>query len=291
MRLACIVALLAATPAYADGVFEVCKHESKTAVAGTGRMSIAVVYPDDFPVTTTPVMRNAVGERLANAEKAKIVPAKDVEASKKLVGEKRWKENSDACGYAPSLVAVLGQMHPNLATARASVACDAKGCELHVDLERHGRPTAERFVRYSAPLAGPKDKVDTITATAPKLKAIGAPPDAPKTGLAVSELPSGVVTMRSDVDAALELDRSMEGNSAFAACGPKNRKPHDIRGYWAEWKLSARGNPYEVMVKPFAGRDQADAEAATCIRDAMQKTQLACPRDGKVISVKTAICL
>jgi hypothetical protein len=289
LRLACITAVLAATPAFADGVFEVCKHESKTAVAGTGRMSIAVVYPDDFPVTTTPVMRNAVGERLATAEKAKIVPAKDVEASKKLVGDKKWKENSEACGYAPSLVAVLGQMHPNLATARASVACDAKGCELHVDLERHGRPTAERFVRYSAPLAGPKDKVDTITATAPKLKAIGAPPDAPKAGLAVSELPAGVVTMRSDVDGALELDRAMEGNPAFAACGPKNRR--GVSGYWAEWKLSARGNPFEVTVKPFQSADQVEWDAAKCLRDAMQKTQLACPRDGKVISVKTAICL
>src|SRR5215470_4236572 len=232
LRIACIALVLAAAPARAEGVFEVCKHESKTAVAGTGRMSIAVVYPDDFPVTTTPVMRNAVGERLATAEKAKIVPAKDVEASKKLVGEKKWKENSDACGYAPSLVAVLGQMHPNLATARASVECDAKNaCMLHVDLERHGRPTAERFVRYTAPLAGPKDKVDTITAAAPKLVAKGPPPDVPKVGLAVTELPSGGVTVDSAGDRGRRRDRPVAASPASAPCRPRSRKADHIRGY------------------------------------------------------------
>ena len=52
-----VVALAAATRAHADGVFEVCKGESKTVVSGRGRMSIAVVYPDTFPATTTPAMR------------------------------------------------------------------------------------------------------------------------------------------------------------------------------------------------------------------------------------------
>ncbi|MGE0868899.1 MAG: hypothetical protein AB7P03_10060, partial [Kofleriaceae bacterium] len=164
-------------------------------------------------------------------------------------------------------------------------------CELRVDLERHGRPTAERWVRYSAQLDGPKDQLATISKAAGKLKAIGVPPDAPKIGLAVAQLPAGVVTVRSDVDGALEADRIMEANPAFAACGPKGRKPHDIRGYWAEWKLSARGNPFQATVKPFGGRDPADAAAAECLKKALEATQLACPRDGKVIGVKTAICL
>src|SRR5512146_2145161 len=110
-----VLAVAAAAPAArADGVFDVCKGESRHVVAGTGRMSIAVVYPNDFPVTTTPVMRNAVGAALAVAEHATIVPAKDVEAAKQLVGEKKWTEDSPSCGYAPSLVAVLGLKHPNL---------------------------------------------------------------------------------------------------------------------------------------------------------------------------------
>jgi hypothetical protein len=172
------------------------------------------------------------------------------------------------------------------------VACEASGaCELRVDLERHGKPTAERWVRYTAPLAGPKDKLATISAAAPKLTAKGPPPDAPKAGLAVTQLPPGVVTVRSDVDGALEADRAMEANPAFAACAPKGRKPHDIRGYWAEWQLSARGNPFQAQVKPFAGRDPADATAAECLKKALEATQLMCPRDGKVIAVKTAICL
>ena len=279
--------------AHADGnVFEVCKGESKTVVAGTGKMSIAVVYPDDFPVTTTPVMRNAVGARLAAGESAKIVPAKDVELAKKLVSSKQWTEGGDACGLAPSLIAVLGTRHPNLTTAHASVVCEDKSCKLQVDLERHGRPSAERWVRYTAPLAGPKDKVDTITAAAPKLAAQkGAPPDRKSPGMAVSDLPTGVVTVRSDVDGALEADRAMESSPAFAACRPKTRKGHDIRGYWAEWKLSARGNPFQAFVKPFAGRDPSDQTVSECLRKALEKTQLACPRDGKVIAVKTAICL
>ena len=66
---------LAAGSARADGTFDVCKGESRTAVAGTGKLAIAVVYPDDFPVTPTPAMRNAVGAQLAKREKAIIVPA------------------------------------------------------------------------------------------------------------------------------------------------------------------------------------------------------------------------
>jgi hypothetical protein len=289
-----LIALSAlAGTAHADNVFDVCKGESKPVVAGTGRMSIAVVYPDDFPATTTPVMRNAVGERLANGEGAKIVPAKDVEAAKKLVSSKQWTEGGDACGIGPSVIAVLGTRHPNLTTAHAAVVCDDKSaCTLQIDLERHGRPSAERWVRYTAPLAGPKDKVDSITAAAPKLVAKkGAPPDRKSPGMAVAELPSGVVTVRSDADGALEADRAMEASAAFAACRPKDRKAHDIRGYWAEWKLSARGNPFQSLVKPFAGRDPTDQTVAECLRKALEATQLSCPRDGKVIAVKTAICL
>ncbi len=291
-RITLLTLLGLAAPASAGDVFDVCKGESKTVVAGTGQLSIAVVYPSDFPVTTTPVMRNAVGEALALAEKAKIVPAKDVEAAKKLVGEKKWSDKNDQCGYAPSLVAVLGLVHPNLSTAHAQIACSGDACQLIVDLERHGKPTAQRFVRYVAPLAGPKDKVDTITAAAKHLTAKGAPPDAPKLGLAVSELATGSVTTRSDADGALELDRAMEANAAFAACGPKKRKSaHDVRGYWAEWKLNARGTAMEVMVKPFGGADPQDDDAAKCLKKALQQMQMACPRDGKVTPVKTAICL
>lgn len=297
MTRACPASLIAlaalAGPAHANDVFEVCKGESKTVVAGTGQMSIAVVYPDDFPVTTTPVMRNAVGERLANGEKAKIVPAKDVEAAKKLVSSKQWTDGADACGLGPSLIAVLGTRHPNLTTAHATVVCDARNaCTLQVDLERHGRSSAERWVRYTAPLVGPKDKIETITAAAPRLVAQkGAPPDRKSPGMAVSELPLGVVTVRSDADGALEADRAMEASPGFAACRPKSRKSQDLRGYWAEWKLSARGNPFQAFVKPFAGRDPVDQTVSECLRKALEATQLSCPRDGKVLAVKTAICL
>ncbi len=278
-------------PAQADGIFDVCKGESKTAVAGTGKPSIAVVYLSDFPVTTTPAMRNAVAATLAKAEKAKIVPAKDVEAAKKLVDEKKWNDKSDACGQAPSLVAVLGQRHPNLETATASVGCTGETCQLFVDLERHGARSADRWVRYVAPLTGPKDQLKTIQAAGPKLVARGLPPDAPKAGLAAAALEVGVVTARSSTDGALESDRILESNAALAACGPKGRKKHDVRGYWAEYKLSAKGNPFQTMVKAFAGRDPADDKAADCLKKAIEATQLRCPRDGKVTEVKTAICL
>lgn len=280
-----------AAHAHAQNAFEVCKGESKTAVAGKGKIAIAVVYPADFPVKTTPHMRNAVGAALARAEKGIIVPAKHVQAAKKLVDEKKWTERHDACGYAPSLVAVLGQQHPNLTSALASVACEGDACELRVDLERHGKSSAERWVRYTAPLDGPKNKVATIQKAASKLKAIGPPPDAPTEGLARKELAPGIVTVRSDVDGALQLDRAMEANPAFAACAPKQRKKHDVRGYWADWKLNARGTAMEVFVKPFGGVDPADEAAAKCLRNALQKMQMACPRDGKVLQVRTAICL
>jgi hypothetical protein len=138
-----IIALtLLAGQARAESVFDVCKGESKKSVAGTGKPSLAVVYPEDFP-GDHPVSA-CVGAKLATAEKAKIVPAKDVEAAKTLVGAKRWNEKSEVCGFAPSLVAVLGIKHPNLMTARASVGCEKDACELRLDLERHGRSTAER---------------------------------------------------------------------------------------------------------------------------------------------------
>jgi hypothetical protein len=297
MMRASLVLAAAATalpaPALADSVYDVCKGESKTVVTGQGQMSIGVVYPDDFPVTTTPVMRNAVGAQLATAEKAKIVPAKDVEAAKKLVAGRQWAEKGDVCGLAPSLIAVLGTRHPNLSTAHAAVVCDDKNaCTLQIDLERHGRPSKERWVRYTAALAGPRDKIETYTAAAPRLVAKpGSPPDRKIAGAAVSDLPMGVVTVRSDVDGALEADRAMEASPAFAACRPKTRKPHDIRGYWAEWKLSARGNPFQALVKAFGGRDPSDETVAECLRKALEATQLSCPRDAKVIAVKTAICL
>src|SRR5690242_5954133 len=187
LRLSLLALLVLAAPAFAQNAFEVCKGESKPAVAGTGKIAIAVVYPEDFPVKTTPAMRNAVGASLAKAEKGMIVPAKDVEAAKKLVDAKKWTEKHVACGYSPSLIAVLGQKHKNLSSAHASVVCD-KSCTLIVDLERHGRPSAERWVRYTATLDGPKDKVATIQKAANKLAAHGAPPDAPTQGLAKSEL-------------------------------------------------------------------------------------------------------
>ena len=120
---------------------------------------------------------------------------------------------------------------------------------------------------------------------------IGVPPDAPKAGLAQTELADGTVTVRSDVDGSLETDRIFEANPAFAKCAIPNRKKHDVRGYWAEWKLSAQGNPFQALVKSFGGRDPADEKAAECLRKAIESTQLRCPRDGKVVTVKTAICL
>jgi hypothetical protein len=290
-RLSLVALVLLVAPASAQNAFDVCKGESKPAVAGKGKISIAVVYPEDFPVKTTPAMRNAVGAALARTEKGIIVPAKDVEAAKKLVDAKKWTEKSAACGYSPSLVAVLGQKHQNLSTAHASVVCEGDKCTLRVDLERHGKPSAERWVRYEAPLAGPKDKVATIQAAAAKLASKGVPPDAPTKGLAVKELVAGTVTVRSDIDGALELDRAMEEAPSFAACTPKKKNAKDIRGYWADWKLSAQGTAMEVFVRPFGGVDPSDEAAATCLANALRNLQMACPRDGKVTPVRTAICL
>lgn len=292
-RLLTAALLLAPLSAYGGGsVFEVCKGESKPVVAGTGQLSIAFIYPDDFPGRTSREVLYPIGERLAIAEKAKVILVADVDAAIKLVHERHWTEKADACSAAPGLAAVLGQKHPNLSTAHVSIACDEKAkCELRVDLERHGRPSAERWVRYTAPLAGSKDSTKAIAGAAPNLVAKGPPPDAPKQGLAVAELTDGNVTTRSDADGALELDRAMEGALAFAACGPKNRKPHDMRGYWADWKLSALGTAMEVQVHPFGGADKADDTAAACLTNAMRRLQFACPRDGKVATVRTAICL
>jgi len=284
--------LLGSTAARADGVYDVCKGESKRIVTGNGQMSIAFVYPDDFPGRTSREVLYPIGVRLAQAEKAKIILVADVDKAMKLVKEKHWKDNQTACGTAPAFEPVLGQTHPNLSTAKVSIECAASDkCELHVDLERHGRPSAERYVRYSAPLVGSKDSTKVIAAAAPKLVAKGSWPDAPTAGLAVTALTSGTVRTRSDADGALELDRSMEASSAIAACGPKGRKPNDVRGYWADWKLSALGTAMEVMVKPFAGVDKADKEAAECLTKALRTLQMSCPRDGAVTPVRTAICL
>ena len=130
-----------------------------------------------------------------------------------------------------------------------------------------------------------------IAAAAPKLVANGPPPDAPKAGLAVAELTQGMVRTRSNADGALQLDRTMEQSAALAACGPKGRRPHDIRGYWADWKLSALGTAMEVMVRPFGGADPADQAAAECITKVLRRLQMSCPRDGNVTPVRTAICL
>jgi hypothetical protein len=292
LRILFIVAVvaLASSRAQAQDAFEVCKGESKMAVAGTGKPSIAMVYLSDFPVTTTPAMRNAVAAQIARFEKAKIVPAKDVEAAKKLVDEKKWDDKSEACGQAPSLIAALGLKHPNLSTGTVTVACEGDTCLLHVDLERHGRHSKDRWVRYTGSLSAAKDKIKVATIQSAKLKANGVPPDAPKAGLEVGELAPGTVTVRSDADGTLESDRIMENNPAFAACSPKTGKKV-MRGFWAQWKLSAKGNPFQAQVKPFAGRDPLDAQAAECLKKALEATQLRCPRDGKVVDVKTAICL
>ncbi len=278
--------------ARADGVFDVCKGESRHVVTGTGKLSIAIILPDDFPGRTARQVLFPIGARLATVEKANVILVSDVDNAIKLVGAKRWNDKSDMCGVAPSLVAVLGQKHPNLSTAHTTIACDDKAaCRLRVDLERHGRASAERWVRYEAPLVGAKDDLKVIAAAAPKLVAIGAPPDAPTAGLVVDKLASGKVRVRSDVDGALEADRVMEASAAFEACGPKGRKSFDVRGYWAEWMLSAKGTVYQAVVKPFAGRDKADDTAAECLRKALEITPLPCPRDAKPIKVKTAICL
>ncbi len=279
-------AILAAQSTARADVFEVCKGESKRIVSGTGKLSIALVFPDDFPGRTTREVLFPIGARLATAEKAKVILVADVDRAIKLVGMKRWNEKSDACGTAPSINAVLGQKYGNLSTAHVSL----KNGELIVDLERHGFASNDRWVRYTAPVTDPTS-TKAIAAAAPKLTAKGPPPDAPQLGLVVDKLTIGKIRVRSDVDGALEADRIMEATPALAQCAIPNRKSHDVRGYWAEWMLSAKGTVYQALVKPFAGRDPKDEAAAECIKKALESTQLPCPRDAKAIKVKTAICL
>jgi hypothetical protein len=277
--------------ARAQSAFEVCKGESKHVVTGEGQMSIAFIYPEDFPGRTTKQVLFPIGERLAVAEKAKVILVADVDKAVKLVGDKKWSDKAEACPAPPPIEAVLGQKHPNLSTAHVSEVCEGDKCKLVIDLERHGRASAERWVRYTAPIEGKKDDLKALAAAAPKLTASGPPPDAPNAGLAAAELVGGKVRARSDVDGSLEADRIFEASPEIAACGPKNRKAHDVRGYWAEWMLSAKGTAYQTFVHAFAGKDKADEEAADCLKRAIEKLQLSCPRDGKPVKVQTAICL
>src|SRR5512132_3642252 len=124
-RLPLLIALVSVSAtAYADNVFDVCKGESKTIVAGTGQMSIAPIYPDDFPGRTTREVLYPIGVRLAIAEKAKILLGAEVDKAIQLVRDRHWSEKANACTSAPSLAAVLGQKHANLSTAHVSIACD-----------------------------------------------------------------------------------------------------------------------------------------------------------------------
>ena len=74
-------------------------------------MSIARIYPDDFPGRTTREVLYPIGVRLAIAEKAKILLGADVDEAIKLVRDRHWSEKANACTSAPSLAAVLGQKH------------------------------------------------------------------------------------------------------------------------------------------------------------------------------------
>src|SRR5215468_9246912 len=191
-----LLIVLAPTVVRADhGVFDVCKGESKHIVAGTGQLSIALVFPNDFPGRTTREVLFPIGEALAKAERARVILVADVDAAIKLARERQWSDKTNACGSAPAFAAVLGQKYPNLSTAHVSIECGDK-CELHVDLERHGRPSAERWVRYVAPLASDKPSTRMIAAAGAKLVAKGVPPNAPKAGLAVGQLADGSVTTR-----------------------------------------------------------------------------------------------
>jgi len=289
MVAAVLAAVTARSGAARADVFDVCKGESKRIVSGTGKLSIALVFPDDFPGRSSREVLFPVGAALARSEKAKVILVADVDRAIKLVGLKRWDEKSDACGAAPSINAVLGQKYGNLSTAYVLLVCK-ESCELIIDLERHGFVSGDRWVRYTAPVTDAKS-TKAIAAAAPKLTAKGAPPDAPQLGLLIDKLTIGKVRVRSDVDGALEADKIMESTSTIASCGIANRKSHDVRGYWAEWMLSAKGTVYQALVKPFAGRDPKDETAAECIKKALESTQLPCPRDAKPIKVKTAICL
>ena len=146
-RLAIVFVLGLAGTAHADGVFDVCKGESKTVVPGTGQMSIAVIYPDDFPGRTTRQVLYPIGARLAIAEHAKILLGAEVDAALKLVAERHWSEAGNACSTAPSLEAVLGQKHSNITTARASIACDDAGEVRAPRRSRAPRPAVRRALR------------------------------------------------------------------------------------------------------------------------------------------------
>src|SRR5215210_1847631 len=111
MRLLLVLAATAAQLAIAraDNVFDVCKGESKRIVTGTGKLSIALVFAEDFPGRTTREVLFPIGARLATAESAKVILVADVDAAIKLVGAKRWTDKGEACSAAPTLKAVLGQ--------------------------------------------------------------------------------------------------------------------------------------------------------------------------------------
>ena len=51
LRTALVLLVVATAPAHGQSMFDICKGESKTSGAGTGKPSIAVVYLSDFPVT------------------------------------------------------------------------------------------------------------------------------------------------------------------------------------------------------------------------------------------------
>src|SRR4051794_1045428 len=101
MRLLTIFAVVfAARFAHAD-VYAVCKGESKHVVEGTGKLSIAIVMPDDFPGRTERKVVFPIGERLAVAEKATVIAVAEVDTALKLVGAKHWTEKADACSASP----------------------------------------------------------------------------------------------------------------------------------------------------------------------------------------------
>jgi hypothetical protein len=215
--------LLAPIAAHAQSVFDVCKGESKKLVAGTGKLSIALVFAEDFPGRTTREVLFPIGERLAIAESARVILVAEVDDAIKLVGAKRWTDKGEACSASPTLKAVLGQKHSNLSTAHVSLKCDGAKCDMIIDLERHGRNSSERWVRYVAPVENAKD-TKSIAKAAPKLQSKGPPPDAPNAGLATDKLATGKIRTRSDLDGALEADRVMEASDKF---GERHGVPGD----------------------------------------------------------------
>ena len=180
LPIALLILLVPAVARADGGVFDVCKGESKRVVAGTGQLSIALVFPDDFPGAHD--ARGAVPDRRVAREgrdtrRSSSSPTSTPRSSSSR--ERHWTDKANACG---SRARVRCRARPEVSRtcrrAHVSIACDDK-CELHVDLERHGRPTAERWVRYVAPLAGDKASTKVIAAAGAKLVAKGVPPDAP----------------------------------------------------------------------------------------------------------------